>query len=179
MSHLGYSLLVVKPALILLAEDDVRRLLVESDAESVKFLLDNLLVRHALSRMGQEQTTRTTIVLCILLSIASQMTLGDEPKMYPGVHFCEQKKRKTQAALDTASVTLLFFLLWHRLHQAPLSTTCAVAGPLHVMLKTPPVATCLILLLLCVLLQITSSLLVLLSDCCCCCFLHLSVTSVV
>lgn len=55
LSHLGYSLLVVKPALILLAEDDVRRLLVESDTESVKFLLDSFLVRHALSRTGQNR----------------------------------------------------------------------------------------------------------------------------
>lgn len=49
--YLRHGLLVVEAALVLLAEHDVRRLLVEPDAEAVELLLDNLLVRHALSEM--------------------------------------------------------------------------------------------------------------------------------
>lgn len=47
--HLRYDFLVVKPALILLPKNDVGRRLVEPDPESVELLLDDLLVRHALS----------------------------------------------------------------------------------------------------------------------------------
>ena len=46
--HLGNDLLVVKSALVLLPEDNVGRLLVQPDPESVELLLDHFLVRHAL-----------------------------------------------------------------------------------------------------------------------------------
>lgn len=48
IAHLWYYLLIVEPALVFLAEDNVWRLLVQSDAETVELLLDDLLVRHAL-----------------------------------------------------------------------------------------------------------------------------------
>lgn len=53
--HLRHGLLVVEAALVLLSEYDVRRLLVEPDAEAVELLLDDFLVRHALLRRAQQE----------------------------------------------------------------------------------------------------------------------------
>lgn len=57
--YLWYHLLVVEASLILLAEDDVRRLLVEADAKAIEFFLDHLFVGHALSQRNiKEGATR-------------------------------------------------------------------------------------------------------------------------